>query len=67
MYLRRGGPPRQWRSLRVDNSRYRGLLRILEVFVQCVLVPCDALLDVGLGVREALGLTGVTAEEPVAA
>ena len=35
--------------------------------MQCVLVPHNALLDVGLCVREALCLTGVTAEEPVAA
>lgn len=41
------------------------LLGVLEVLEERVLVPGDALLLVGVGVRVALDLTGLTTEEPV--
>lgn len=39
------------------------LLGVLEVLEQCVLVPGDALLLVGVGVRVAVDLAGLAAEE----
>jgi len=41
------------------------LLGVLEVLEQCVLVPGDALLLVGVGVRVAVDLAGLAAEEAV--
>lgn len=41
------------------------LLGVLEVLEEGFLVPRDALVDVGLGVREALDGAGLTAEEAV--
>lgn len=41
------------------------LLGVLEVLKQSVLVPGDALVDVGVGVGEAGSLSGLATEEPV--
>ena len=41
------------------------LLGVLEVLEESVLVPVDTLLLVGVGVGEALDLTGLTAEQTV--
>lgn len=39
------------------------LFGVFEVLEKSVLVPCDTLVDVGRGVREALRLTGLAAEQ----
>lgn len=41
------------------------LLGVLEVLEESLLVPGNTLVDVGLGVGEALDLTSLTAEETV--
>ena len=41
------------------------LLGVLKVLEESVLVPGNALVDVGLGVREALDGTGLATEETV--
>ena len=50
---------------RVDHLGARDvLLRVGQVDVQGVLAPGDALVLVGLGVAEARGLPGLTANQP---
>lgn len=39
------------------------LFGVFEVLEKSVLIPCDTLVDVGRGVREALRLTGLAAEQ----
>ena len=39
------------------------LFRVLEVLEECALVPGNALVDVGSGVRETLALAGLAAED----
>lgn len=41
------------------------LFGVFEVLEKSVLVPCDTLVDVGRGVREALRLSGLAAEQTV--
>lgn len=41
------------------------LFGVFEVLEKSVLVPCDTLVDVGRGVREALCLSGLAAEQTV--
>lgn len=43
------------------------LFGVLEVLEERLLVPGDALVDVGSGVGEALGLTSLATEDTVAA
>jgi hypothetical protein len=47
----------------VEVSRL--ILRQLENSYQCILSPCDTLGFVGIGVLEALDLTGLTTEQAV--
>jgi hypothetical protein len=61
MYYQRGRES-AW-ARRWERARQAHLLRVLEVLEESVLVPCNALADVGGGVREALDLTGLTAKE----
>lgn len=46
----------------VDGFTY---LRVLEILEKSVLAPGDTLVDVSLGVREAVDGSGLTAEETV--
>lgn len=41
------------------------ILRQLEIAYQCILSPCNTLGFVGIGVLEALDLTGLTTEQAV--
>lgn len=47
-----------------NTGRAAYLLRVLEIFKQCVLVPCDTLVNIGSGVLEAIDLSGLATEDP---
>ena len=46
-----------------DVAKPTHLFRVLEVLEEGLLVPGDTLVHVGSGVGEAIGLTGLTAED----
>lgn len=47
------------------SKTFAHLLWVCEVIEESVLVPSDALLYVGFGVRETVGLSGLATENPV--
>ena len=48
------------------RNRITHLFRVLEVLEHGLLGPCNTLVDVGSGVGEALGLSGLATEDTTA-
>lgn len=55
-------------KMSIIGLRMRGratyLLGVLEILKQCLLVPCDTLVNIGSGVLVAFDLTSFTTEDP---